>query len=177
MSEEIIKEDSMPPKKKNFFHSTRSKIILSLVIVIITIVAVKGIAVAKHFQRFIDGPHAFIIEKISKDLDLNSEQKARVESISEQIKAKMESKKLTHENMLGEFSNEFKKDNIDRNKLNELADKEDLDKQEMKNFIMDKIIEFHSILTPDQRSKAVESMKDFQGRFHEKMKNFKDRQD
>jgi len=177
MSDEINKEEQISQKKKSFFSSTKSRVILTVVIVIFAIIAIKGIALARHFHRFADGPHGFIIEKISENLNLTPEQKAHVEKISDQIKQKMEAKKSTRENMLDEFANEFKKDNMDRNKLKELSVKKDQEKQEMKDFMMDKIIEFHDLLTPDQRNKAVETMKEMKGKFHDKMKKFKDRQD
>jgi len=177
MSDETNKDQQIPKKKNSFLSSTKSKVILSIVIVILAVLAIKGIAVARHFHKFADGPHGFIIEKISENLSLTTEQKAQVQRISDQIKERMGTKKSTHENMLEEFANEFKKDNIDRNKMKELSEKKDQEMQEMKIFIMDKIIEFHDLLTPEQRNKAVENMKEMKGKFHDKMKKFKDRLD
>jgi len=177
MSEEINKDEPIPQKKKSFLNSTKSKVILSIVIVIFTVIAIKGIAVGRHFHKFADGPHGFIIEKISENLNLTPDQKAQVERISGQIKEKMDLKKQTREGMLDEFANEFKKDNIDRNKLKELSGKKDQEMEEMKQFMMDKIIEFHDILTPEQRDKAMVSMKEMKDKFHDKMEMFKESKD
>lgn len=39
----------------------------------------------------------------------------------------------------------------------------------MKDFMMDKMIEFHDLLTPEQRIKAVDAMKEMKGKFHDRM--------
>jgi Spy/CpxP family protein refolding chaperone len=77
----------------------------------------------------------------------------------------MESKKPVRENKMEEFADEFRKDNIDRNKLLELGQKKEQEMKEMKEFMLDKIIEFHSILTPEQRNKAVDEMKNMKEKF------------
>lgn len=165
MSDQIKGEEQVPAKKKSVLSSTGSKIVLSVVIFLFTVLAVKGIAFARHIHKFADGPGAFLIDRISETLDLSSDQKAKVEKIKDQIKEKMESKKSERENKFDEFADEFKKDNIDRNKLLELGQKKEQEMKEMKEFMLDKIIEFHSILTPQQRNKAVEEMKNMKEKF------------
>ena len=165
MSDQINREEQVPVKRKSVLSSTASRVILSAVIILIAVLAVKGIAFAKHIHKFADGPGAFIIDRIAETLDLSSDQKAKVEKIKDQIKEKMESKKSVRENKMEEFADEFRKDNIDRNKLLELGQKKEQEMKEMKEFMLDKIIEFHSILTPEQRNKAVDEMKNMKEKF------------
>lgn len=165
MSDQINREAQVPVKKRSVLSSTASRVILSAVIILFAVLTVKGIAFARHIHKFADGPGAFIIDRISETLDLSSDQKAKVEKIKDQIKEKMESKKNEREGKFDDFANEFKKDNIDRNKLLELGQKHEQEMKEMKDFMLDKMIEFHSILTPEQRNKAVEEMKNMKEKF------------
>ena len=140
--------------------------------------SVFGIVYAK--KKFRDGPEGFIMGMIAEKLDLTADQKAAVEKIKDQIKEKMDAKKGNREEMMDEFANEFKKDNMDRNKLKEMDQQREQNMQEMKNFMMDKMIEFHDILTPEQRIKAVDAMKEMKGKFHDrmdKMDKLKDKRD
>jgi len=125
------------------------------------VITVKGIAIAKNIHKFADGPEGFIIDKISEKLDLNTSQKTQVERLKAQIKEKMESQKPDRENMMKEFSEEFTKSTLDRNSILDHMKKNESKREEMKTFMIDKLVEFHAILTPEQRVKAVELMFEF----------------
>lgn len=167
--------------KKTYFKSSKIKIISSVVAVFILISAIGGVVWAK--KKFRDGPHGFLMGRIVEKLNLNDNQKAQVEKIKDQIKERMEAKKGNRENIMDEFANEFKKDNLDKSKLSELDQKRTQNEQEMKDFMMDKLIEFHNILTPEQRLKAAETMLEMKNKFHdrgdrkEKNDNRKNRED
>lgn len=176
MSDLINREEQIPQKKKSFFKSRKFVIILAVLVIISSVVVIKGIAVARHFKSFADGPHDFLIGHLIDKLNLTDQQKTQVENLKAQIKDKRESSKPNRESMMEEFANEFKKDNIDRNKLLELSTRRETEAQEMKDFMIDKLIEFHNILTPDQRIKAVATMKEMKDKFHgirDKMKQNK----
>lgn len=158
------------PEKKN-----HKKFIISLIAVVIIFTSVFGIVYAK--KKFKDGPHGFIIEMLTEDLNLSENQKAQVERLKGEVKEKMESNKPHMESGLEELAVEFKKDQLDKNKLKELSNKREQNKEDMKEFMMEKLSEFHSILTPDQRSKVVDNMKNMKDKFHNKTHNFKDKQD
>lgn len=162
------------PKKKNS-KSRKFKFIIPLIVFAFLFTAVFGIVSAK--KKFGDGPEGFILGRLTKNLDLNENQKAKLEQIRVQIREKMESKKTDRKSMMDEFANEFKKDNLDKSKLLELSKKREQGKEEMKEFMMDKIIEFHNILTPEQRNKAVENMKEMKNKFHDKFRHDGDRPD
>ncbi|MDQ3022313.1 MAG: Spy/CpxP family protein refolding chaperone [Bacteroidota bacterium] len=108
-----------------------------------------------------------MIGMIVEKLDLSDNQKAQVEKIRDEIKAKRDLRKGIRENLMEDFANEFKKDNMDKSKLRELDQKREQSMQEMKDFMMDKLIEFHNLLTPEQRTKAVETMKEMKNKFHD----------
>lgn len=130
-------------------------------LILFGVITVKGIAIAKNIHKFADGPEGFIIDKISEKLDLNTSQKTQVERLKAQIKEKMESQKPDRENMMKEFSEEFTKSTLDRNSILDHMKKNESKREEMKTFMIDKLVEFHAILTPEQRVKAVELMIEF----------------
>jgi len=174
-NKEINKEIIVPEKKARRCRSKKAKVFLTIVIILFAILAIKGIAFARHIHKFADNPHRFIMEMISENLNLNQNQKAQVDRIHDQIKERMESKKPDREAMFEQFANEFKKDNLDVNKLKEFSQKKDQDMESMKDFMMEKMVEFHNILTPEQRNKAVENIKEMKMKFHDKMEHFKDK--
>lgn len=166
---------SEPSLKKKNLKSRKLKFIIPLIIFAFLFTAVCGIVSAQ--KKFRDGPEGFIFGRLTENLNLNENQKAQLEQIRAQIREKMESKKTDRDGMMDEFANEFKKDNLDKSKLLELSKKKEQDKEEMKSFMMDKIIEFHNILTPEQRNKAVENMKEMKNKFHNKFKHDGERPD
>ena len=64
MSDQINREEQVPVKRKSVLSSTASRVILSAAIILFAVLAVKGIAFAKHIHKFADGPGAFIIDRI-----------------------------------------------------------------------------------------------------------------
>jgi Spy/CpxP family protein refolding chaperone len=162
------------PSKKEIKKSGKLKFIIPLIVFALLFTAICGIVMAK--KKFHDGPEGFLFGRIVEKLNLTDNQKAQVEKIRDEIRAKMESRKDTRGNMMEEFANEFKKDNLDRSKLIELDQKREQNKQEMKDFMMDKLVEFHNLLTPEQRNKAVELMQDMKNKFHDKSRHDKDKQ-
>jgi periplasmic protein CpxP/Spy len=158
-------------KKKN---TKKRRIIWGAVIVIFLITGIAGVGFAQKVKKMRDnGPMFFMMEKISKELNLNDNQKAEVEKIREEIKAKMESRKQDREKNFTEFENLFKQDKIDKESLKLLSQKHDQDREEMKEFMMDELIKFHAILTPQQRTLAVEKMHEMK----DKRKGFFHRED
>ena len=139
------------------------KFIIPVIIAAFLITATFGIVMAK--KKFADGPGGFMMGMLVEKLDLNESQKAQVEKIRDEIHSKMESNKDEHQSMMEDFASEFTKDNMDKNKLMELDQKRVQDMKENKDFMIDKMIEFHNILTPQQRQKAVDIMKDMKGKF------------
>lgn len=165
MSVQINQEQLSVPVKRKLFMSFKSKLFLSMLIAAALLIAVRGIATAQNMHGFGDDPLGMIMGRISESLDLNSSQKQHLEKIKDEIRVKMDSKKQDRENDFEEFAGEFKKGTLDKNKLNELAVKKEKDREEMRNFMLDKLVEFHAMLTPEQRNKVIEEMKNVKEKF------------
>lgn len=165
MSDQLSADKSAVPEKKKFFDSVKSKVILGIIIITAVLISIKGIAIAQHIHKHGGDPVGMIIGRISEKLDLNQAQNQQLEKIRDDIRQKMDSKKQNRESDFETFANEFRNNSIDRNKLIEIAEKREKDREEMRNFMMDKLIEFHSMLTSEQRSKVIEVMKDMKDKF------------
>lgn len=158
--------DNIPPqegvnpennRKKKW--SSRRKIILSVILVIIIITGIAGVSVAQKMRQFRhDGPLFFMMERMSKELNLDDKQKAEMDKIRDEIKAKMESKRQDKKKDMTDFENLFKQNSINKDELKQLVSKHEQDREEMKDFYMDEFIKFHALLTPEQRQKAVDKM-------------------
>lgn len=140
--------------------------IIGSVVTLLLIVGIAGIGFAQKFRHLQDdGPLGIMLGKISNEIDLNEQQKAEVQKIKDEIKTKMETKKQTHMNRFSEFEDLFKSNNFDKKALQDLYQKHEADRQEMREFMMDEMVKFHDILTPDQRAKAVDKMKEMREKF------------
>lgn len=173
MSDQINQHSEEFKKKKTIFKTTKSKVILIIGVLLFAFITISGIAVGKHFSMFKDGPEGIILEKVIGNLNLTQDQQARVQIMRDQIKEKMGQRKSVRENLMEDFANEFKKDNLDKSKLEELSNRRDQEASEMKEFVMDRIIEFHDILTTEQRNQAIENVKSLKNKFHDGVKGHK----
>ena len=167
------------PVNKSLLKRTGIRITVLLIVILSGIFTIKGMAIAMSIHKPADSPEGFIIDRISESLDLNTTQKAQLQRIKDQIREKRESDKAEREDMLKEFSDEFTKNTFDKNVIIDRMKENESKKEEMKNFMIDKLVEFHDILTPEQRSKVVELLKGMNekkdkhqqrgpGNFHEK---------
>jgi Spy/CpxP family protein refolding chaperone len=150
--EEITKNTENRKRKKKLF--------LWGFIIFFLIAGITGISIAQKVKKMRDGgPLMFMMEKITKDLNLTDQQKTDIDKIREEIKTKMESRKKDTQSGMDDFANAFKQDKLDKETLKAIEQNRESDRQDMKDFMMDELIKFHDILTPDQRNQVVEKMK------------------
>jgi periplasmic protein CpxP/Spy len=162
-SQERVNPENNDKKRK----SSKKKIILIIMLVIVVIAGAAGISYAqkmKHFRN--DGPLFFMMERISKELNLDDKQKADLQKIRDEIKTKMESKKQDRQKDMTDFENLFKQNSISKDELKQLVQKRDLEREEMRDFYMDEFIKFHALLTPEQRQKAIDKMHEMKDKKH-----------
>ena len=149
----------------------RNKIIISLLISFIILAGFGGYVYSQKVKHIKEGgPLMMILDKLTGELNLSDTQKEKVGVIKDEIKIKMESKKPDHKNEFEEFATAFKQDKLDKETMKEIIKKKDEQREEMKDFMMDELIKFHTLLTPEQRLKVVEKMNDFKDKFPMKHK-------
>lgn len=168
-------EANLPVKPKR--RSVKRNIILVSLVVLFV---VGGIASLGFARGFYDnhrggkhgGPLGFLMDVAVKDLDLNDQQKKEVDNIKSEIKAKMESKKDSRKNDMDEMINMFRSDNFDKTKALDMMKQHDADRDEMRSFMLDETAKFHAVLTPDQRNKLADKVKEFRSKKDEMRKKF-----
>jgi Spy/CpxP family protein refolding chaperone len=159
----------LTPEQNKPIKRSRKKIYwLSSLIVVLLIVGAGSVAFTQKVKEFKDkGPMFFLMDKLTKDLNLTTQQQADVDKLKAEIKTKMESRKQNKQQGLSDYQNAFKQDNLDKQTLKDIDAKHETDRQEMKDFIMDEVVKFHDILTPEQRSKLVDKMQEMKDK-HDK---------
>ena len=152
-------------KKKG--NPAAKRIIIGILLVVVIITGIAGIGFAQKIKQMRDkGPMFFMMERITKDLNLDDKQKAELEKIREEIKAKMETRKQDREKNFADFENLFKQDKINKEDLKLLIQKHEKNREEMKEFMMDEFIKFHALLTSEQKTKAIEKMHEMKYKRH-----------
>jgi protein CpxP len=163
-------ENNLKTKRK----VSHKKFLLWGLVITFLVAGTAGISFAQKVKQLRDkGPMFFMMKKFTDDLNLTDQQKTEVDKIREEVKAKMKDKKTTRESSKTDFENAFKQDKLDKETLKIIMQKRDAQREEMKDFMLDELIKFHDILTPEQRTKAVEKMQSMK----DKKKKRSDRKD
>jgi len=100
------------------------------------------------------------MKHISWMLDFDKAQDVKLNSLKTDVVAKIKEEKPNREAAHKEALELVKKDSLDRAAVVKFIDKQIERLNSNKNFIADKIVEFHSILTSDQKKKIAERMED-----------------
>lgn len=161
-----------PKNRKN-----KTRYILGLAVVIVLITGLAGLGFTRGFYEKYrgDGPMGFMMGKIVSELNLTEQQKAEVEKIREEIKAKRDQNRESRKQDMTEMEQMFRSDTFDKNKALEFAKQRETKRDEMRSFMIDKMAKFHSILTPDQRNKAADKMKEFREKKMDRGGKWKDK--
>jgi Spy/CpxP family protein refolding chaperone len=93
-------------------------------------------------------------------LDFDKAQDVKLDSLKKDVLSKMKEEKQNRAATHKEAIELVKKDSLDRPTALKFIDKHIERLNSNKTFIADKIVEFHSILTSDQKKKIAEHMED-----------------
>lgn len=168
--------DNLPGgKPKNFKKRGKRKLIVVIVLILFVVTGVAGISFAKSFRdkHRGDGPFGFLMERVVKELNLTEQQQTEVNKIKDEIKSKMDANRQKRMDNANDFEQMFRSDTFDKQKASDFAKLHEADREEMRSFMIDEMAKFHSILTPDQRNKAMDKMKEMR----EKREKIKDKWD
>ena len=114
----------------------------------------------------------WIVKKIAGELKLDESQKAKLDSIKQDILAQRKKFRPEREQMHAAIKAQLLSEQIDEATLNQLFEKQHGKHSEMKKYFISKFAEFHAILTPAQRQLLLEKLEKFHNHFgkfqHEK---------
>ncbi|XDD50686.1 Spy/CpxP family protein refolding chaperone [Leptospira sp. WS92.C1] len=104
----------------------------------------------------------YVVKKITSELDLNDSQKTELNRIKDEVLSKRKELKLEGPRIPAEVLAQFRQPTLDEKKINKPFELEMNKMTEMRSFMTKKAIEFHAILTPEQRNKLVDLITEFQ---------------
>lgn len=157
--------------KMNTKTSGKKYFFLGALTATLLIVGIAAFGFVTHWNHFGGhGPWGMMLEKVTKDLNLNDQQKSQLESIKAEIKAKMESNRQNKGKGMDDFSKAFLQDNLDKQTLMDLDAKHETDRKAMREFYFDEVVKFHDLLTSSQRQQVVDKVKELksQHKMHDK---------
>ena len=126
--------------------------ILTIVVALVAVTALVGC------YRTPEQRATHLVDRISDKLDLNADQKAKLNAIKEEFLAKAPAMRKAREESFDELIALMRAPKIDQDKVNTLMGKNKAQMDDLMRFISAKYIEFHDMLTPEQREKAAKEM-------------------
>ncbi len=111
---------------------------------------------------------AHVVSKVSNKLDLNSEQKEKLENLKNKMLAIHKTKKSTKENFHKDVKNLITQDRIAEADVKSLLDRKRNDIDQVLPEVLPELIEFHASLNSEQKEKLVKFVDKFGGRRHGK---------
>lgn len=100
----------------------------------------------------------WMTKRITKELDLNDSQKQTLAKIKDELLAKYKADKPARDAIFQEMTAVVQAESIDKTRLQDLKKRHVAQREAMENLFMDKVVEFHKVLTPEQRTKAAKSL-------------------
>jgi periplasmic protein CpxP/Spy len=107
----------------------------------------------------------WVTKKITKELELNEAQKQTLHTIKSDLLAKLEAQKSERDAQLQQFTALLRQDTIDKTKLNDLKKRHQQMRDKAEDIFLEKIAEFHKVLTPEQRNKSADLVQKYMSRF------------
>ncbi len=98
---------------------------------------------------------AWVVKRIASRLDLDDFQQGELERISQEIMEHRYNMESECEDVKDQALSMVRSDSIDRGELDEMVESQMDRMEDAVPFYLDKLVEFHSILTPEQREKVA----------------------
>lgn len=106
----------------------------------------------------------YVKERIADVLALSDSQVSELDRMIEDLKAKHDELKSRRPELRAQFIEAFVQDRLQADDITRIIDSRRPDFDDMLGMIADKIAEFHTMLTPEQRAKFVAELESHQGR-------------
>ena len=114
------------------------------------------------------GKAEFMIDYVAETLDLTDEQRVQLDGIKDEFIAKAQEMHAQKAAMHAAFMDELRKAEMSRDNLNDLIAQKRAQMDEMINLAMERLVEFHKTLTPEQREKLVAKIEYFHDKHQHK---------
>ena len=141
----------------------RKNIIIGFALLMILFVAGTGCRIRHSaFMKSDRVKHAGrVVKMISKKLDLTDGQKEKLESIKDEILEMHASRAEIRSHRRAEVTALIRSESLDSGLLLEKIEAYQEDRDQVRRFMVEKMIDFHAMLTPGQRNRLAEHMDAF----------------
>ncbi|PJZ71399.1 hypothetical protein CH373_02560 [Leptospira perolatii] len=107
----------------------------------------------------------YIVKKLKSELDLTDAQSATLDKIKDEVLAKRKELQLGGPMLPKEAIEELRGATLNVDKWNKVGEEREKKMSTMRVFFLKKAVEFHAVLTPEQRNKLADLVIKFQSRF------------
>lgn len=147
-------------------QTSSKKILRRAVIVIAALASVAAATNCRPWKHKSPEERAeWMAKRITKELDLNDAQKQVLNKIKDEIVAKHKAEKGNHELQFKEMTGLLRADTIDTTKLTALRKRHQAQRESMEALFVEKALELHKVLTPEQRNKAADLLEKYMKKF------------
>ena len=130
-------------------------------------VLIVALTVAGCYRKTPEERAERVVSEITKKLDLNDTQKAKLEAMKREFLAKGQEMKKTREEIYDQMIGFMRSPSIDQAALASSVEKGKVRLDDLNSFLFAKFTEFHDMLTPDQREKAAKEMEHWKEKYKE----------
>ncbi|MBE9503423.1 MAG: Spy/CpxP family protein refolding chaperone [Proteobacteria bacterium] len=139
--------------------------IIFALIVILSLVAISSCRHGWHGKGYHGHPDR-MVEKIAADLDLNDAQKTKLIDFKDELAGKKDEMRAGHSKVKEAFIDELKSNSFNEERIKEIIDREQAMIDEIIDLFVDRLGEFHAVLTAEQRVKLAAKVDKMKGRKH-----------
>jgi periplasmic protein CpxP/Spy len=133
----------------------------------LTLLGVTTLSVAAcHRHRTVTERADWLVNKISKDLELNEQQQAKLAAVKDAFLVARGQMRTEHDALFDEALAMVQSDQLDQAKVLQLVERHQALQRQAAPSVVAKLTDFHASLSPEQRAKAVEQLKRFRERMH-----------
>ncbi|MDH5560607.1 MAG: Spy/CpxP family protein refolding chaperone [Deltaproteobacteria bacterium] len=137
----------------------RSWIVLILSTVLLTLALSScGFSGKRWYKMTPEERGAYFVEKMTKELDLTPDQVTKLEKLKVEFLANQSTHFQGRQAHHQAIMDQFRSDRIDIEQLKAQMQEHHLGQGQRMDFMLEKLQEFHLILTPDQRNKLADHM-------------------
>lgn len=134
------------------FISNPKKVVVLLSALSVSFLLLANCRGHKDFEKRIE----WVASKLNSKLDLDDNQKEKLNQIKAELIAKHKENKPEHMGFSKEIADQIRLEKIDPKVLDKIGSDREAKHAEMRKFFNLKLIEFHAVLRPDQREKLAE---------------------
>ena len=106
------------------------------------------------------------IDDLTAKLELNTAQQQQLQMIKTELLGKLAEMKKTRQSMNEEVLTELQRDILDQEKLRKMVNTHKIEMDDVLNIVIARLAQFHSTLSPEQKEKLVEYVKDKEKRHY-----------